>query len=454
MTKRKAEAIDSSKPMIPAATIDGHLWASIISYLEHDDLKSLRLAGSKQAGLLFQNPLFTSHLTLRLDRVVFFTPQSNAKHGLRYISRWLYNRKRLVITDRTQSIHLSPIAALVKNGYIMKTVTELDISHCSCYRSIITHLVKLPNLKVLKLSDAYSHIEYKSKNYEAIVQETTAIVKCLQNMTQLESLDIEFDCLVDGKCLSVLQDMKNLRSLRLRGFDFSSGIEHIHSLDDLEHLHLCHGNTICTAYTVIPPDAILSLEFLPKLKTIHLENMDDLTNNRIKPLTRFKSADSLTFKHCQDMSGDTLESIGTMTSLKELHIVNCSSDETQLFETDHLIHLQNLKQLKTLSLMFIMVDLYDVLDLVGMDSLETLNIGMPTNITKKEFDVMCLTILPLLPKLKRVRIYGPNEESLNQLVSTLFENVTNHKDIDFFRVKDWEIHFRLFDERHDHVDIH
>ena len=143
----------------------------------------------------------------------------------------------------------------------------------------------------------------------------------------------------------------------LHGFDFSSGIDHIHGLNELEHLHLCHGSTTCIIDNVVPSEAFVSLEFLPKLKTIHLENMDDLTNDQIKPLTRFKSADSLTFKHCQDMSGETLESIGTMTSFKELHIVNCSSDEIQLFETEHLIHLQNLKYVKMLSLMFVMIDL-------------------------------------------------------------------------------------------------
>eukprot|EP00956_Cyclotella_meneghiniana_P021979 scaffold40799_cov31-Cyclotella_meneghiniana.AAC.7 len=455
MSKRKAESLDAGKPMIPATIIDGHQWTSIISYLEHDDLKSLRLAGSKQAGLLFGSPLLTSHLPLRLDRVNFFTPQPDPKRHRRYVAQWLFNRKRIIIADRTQSIQSSPVASLVKHGY-MKAVTELDISHCSFYRSIITHLVKLPNLKDLKLSDTHNlraHVRYGGKNYDAVIRETTAIVECLQNMKQLESLDIEFDGLVDGKCLSVLREMKNLRSLRLRGFDFSSGIEHVHSLDDLEHLHLCHGNTRCTPDNAVPPEAFLSLEFLSKLKTIHLENIDNLSNEQICPLTHFKSTNSLTFKHCQAMNGNALESIGNMTSLQELHFVNCASDDTRIFETEQLAHLQNLKHVKTLSLLFVMIDPYDILDLSGMDSLETLNIGLLTTITKKEFDIMCLRFMPLLPKLKRLRIYGADEESLNQLVYSILEDDTKYYDVDVLCVGEYEIEFRLFEERHDHVDI-
>ena len=308
-------------------------------------------------------------------------------------------------------------------------------------------------LKLLDIYPRFGYIEYKSKNYYAIMQEITAIIKCLQNMTQLESLHIESDCIIDGKYLSVLQDMKNLRSLHLRGFDFSSGIEHIDGLNELENLHLCHGNTMRTADNAIPPNAFLSFDFLPKLKTIHLENMVDLTNEQTRPLSHLKSADSLTFKHCQNMSGNILQSIGTMTVLKELHIVNCSSDETQLFETNHLVHLRNLEQLKKLSLMFVMVDLYDVLDLAGMNSLETLNIGTPGDITKEEFDIMCLRMLPFLPNLKRVRIYGENEESLDQLIRSVSQDGTGYDDVDLLWVGDWEINFRLFEERHDRVDI-
>eukprot|EP00956_Cyclotella_meneghiniana_P038523 scaffold155476_cov20-Cyclotella_meneghiniana.AAC.3 len=100
-----------------------------------------------------------------------------------------------------------------------------------------------------------------------------------------------------------------------------------------------------------------------------------------------------------------------------------------------------------------MIDPYDILDLSGMDSLETLNIGLLTTITKKEFDIMCLRFMPLLPKLKRLRIYGADEESLNQLVYSILEDDTKYYDVDVLCVGEYEIEFRLFEERHDHVDI-
>lgn len=78
----------------------------------------------------------------------------------------------------------------------MNSVTEIAIRGCSSYRLTISELVKLPNIKHVKLLDEYpfpSELARKGKFYDRIVQETTAIVESLKGLTKLETLDIEFD---------------------------------------------------------------------------------------------------------------------------------------------------------------------------------------------------------------------------------------------------------------------
>ncbi|KAL7512303.1 hypothetical protein ACHAXN_009240 [Cyclotella atomus] len=403
-----AETVPSE---IPARTIDGYQWVEIIKYLDADDLKSLRLASNK--ALRFHNPIFTSHLPLRMDLVPFFGKDS--KYTANQMKLWLCKRKRLLIRGRTKIIQYPRVASLIKAGF-MNSITDIEIANCSGYKYTIEHLAKLPNLKHLKLVDRYPYLEridQKGKVYDIFVKETSEIVNSLADMTGLESLDIEFDCIVNGSHLSILQNMKCLRSLRLRGFDFSQGIEHIRHLTKLENLHLCHGNTYLSANGLVPLDAFHSLTTnLENLKSIHIESMDSMPHDQIKPLTKFESVTELTFKHCQGIKGEVLSSIGTMTQLRELHFVYGIIDKFDDFESEDLVHLQNLKKLKVLTLMYVMIDQYDLLDLEGMDELETLNIGLVAEMTEKGFHIMLKTLLPLLPSLKKVRIFGSSPEDV------------------------------------------
>ena len=188
MSKRKSDAIETEP--IPATTIDGHLWAAVIQYLDYNDLQNLRLAGSK--NLVFYNPLFTSHLALLMDRVPFFGTE---KRSPRNIMKWLYNRNYLVINGRSKNVNPFRVACLVKHG-LMNSVTEIAIRGCSSYRLTISELAKLPNLKHVRLLDEYpfpSDLARRGKFYDRIVQETSQIVESLKGMTKLETLDLEFD---------------------------------------------------------------------------------------------------------------------------------------------------------------------------------------------------------------------------------------------------------------------
>ena len=413
MNKRKSQDIARAGVTdIPAASIDGNLWALIIGYLPANDLKSLRLASSKSC-LHFYNPLFTSHLPLRMDLVPFFgiEPISQKYHS-RHMLRWMHNRRRLVIQGtRTKNIHPAKVEVLIERGY-MQSVTTLTVDNCAHHRLTIGQLTKLPNLKHLELSDRYPYvamIDQKGKYYDSVVRITSAIVDSIGFMTKLESLEIDLDCIVNGHHLSVLQKMKGLKSLCLRGFDFSDGLQFIASLTQLEHLEVCHGNTCHTSESLIQSNAFASL-MNRNLKSLHMENMDHLSYEHVKPLSQLKEISSLTFKHCQEMKGDILSSIGTMTSLQELHFINCPMDSCEAFESEELEHLRNLKNLKTLTLMFVLIDQYDILDLEGLDELETLNVGLHRDMCQEEFNQLINTILPVLPKLKRVRIFGMEPE--------------------------------------------
>ena len=301
------------------------------------------------------------------------------------------------------------MAALITHGY-MKSVTELTVKNCVHHRLTIAQLAQLPNLKHLELSDRHpfaAAIDKNSKYYDSVVQITSAIIDSIATLNGLETLDIDFGCTVKGTHLSVLQHVRGLRSLRLRGFDLSQGLNHIGKLTYLEHLHVCHGNTLHRSEQTVPSDAFASLPCnLQSLKSIHIENMDNITYEQVKPLSQMRTITSLTFKHCQEMKGDILPIIGTMSSLQELHIINSPLDSCEAFETEELEQLANLKSLKKLTLMHVLIDQYDILDLEGLNELETLNIALDRDMFKEEFDQLITTILPVLPKLERLRIYG------------------------------------------------
>jgi hypothetical protein len=309
------------------------------------------------------------------------------------------------------------------------------ITNCSHYRQTIKQLSRLPNLKYLKLYDRYPFlalIDKKGVYYESVVKATTEIVGSLMNVITLETLDIEFDCMVSGNLLAVLRNMHELRSLRLRGFDLSKGLEHLHGLTNLEHLHLCHGNTCCSSEDLIPPGALDTLPLkLRKLKSIHVENMDCMTHEQIKPICQAKSVAFLTFKHCQEVPSKVLTDIGTMSPLQELHFINCPTDVNEPFDTDDLECLGNLKNLKILTLMFVLTDEIDILDLEGCEGLEVLNVGLHEDMTKDEFDKLCTAILPCLPKLKKLRLFGTDPSFILDL-----------------RVLNYDIDFRFFDVGH------
>ena len=249
--------------------------------------------------------------------------------------------------------------------------------------------------------------------------------------------------LVPGKHIAAFRGMKNLKILNLRGFDLSEGIEHISGFTELEELHLCHGNTCSITEHFIPHDAFRSLESLKKLKRIHVENMHCMTNPQVKPLCNFSEATHLTFKHCQELSSEALTSISTMTSLEKLHFINAPTDEYEPLESEHLLQLTNLKKCNSISFLFILLDMFDILDLEGMDALETLNIGLE-DFNKKEFDILCLAILPTLPNLKYVRIYVTDDAVLKELVGEIFEDQPEHKDADTLICGNWHIEFKVF----------
>lgn len=401
----------------PAGSIPSHQWVNIIQFLEADDLKSLRLTGSKHLRLF--DPLFTSHLSLRMDVVPFFG--ADKKYTSRSIRRWLHNRKRLVINGRDHNIHPARVKYLVEKGFL-DAVSQIVVFDCSCHGAVISQLVTLPNVLTFKLVD--HHLarggQIMNKGHDCKVQENLdAVVDSLRKMSTLNALDIEVDCVVSGRRLSALEDMKELKSLRLRGFDFSEGVKSIGRLTQLEHLHLCHGNFYSSPEKEIYEEDLLELSDLTRIKTVHLEGFDALTDVGLKSFCQNKEVKELVLKHCQDLSGDSCSSMGAMPSLNALHIINSAYDDIQDFETEHLVQLLPLKQLKTLSLFYVLIDQYDILDLEGLVNLETLNVAFTINMSQEEFCVFCKTILPVLPSLKKVRVFGEDFMAYKMTVGDL-----------------------------------
>ena len=120
-----------------------------------------------------------------------------------------------------------------------------------------------------------------------------------------------------------------------------------------------------------------------------------------------------------------------MSPLQELHFINCPTDVNEPFDTDDLECLGNLKNLKILTLMFVLTDEIDILDLEGCEGLEVLNVGLHEDMTKDEFDKLCTAILPCLPKLKKLRLFGTDPSFVLDL-----------------RVLNYDIDFRFFDVGH------
>ncbi|KAL7504804.1 hypothetical protein ACHAXN_002683 [Cyclotella atomus] len=377
------------------------MWMNVVQFLDSDDLKSLRLSGGRELC----DPLLTSHLSLRVDHVPFFG--ADKQYTSRSIRRWLYNRKRLVINGHNKNIHPARVAYLVKNGYL-DSVSQVVVYDASRHGATISQLVMLPSIKALKLVDHHlTGGRVHSKEHDAKVQENLdAIVDSLHKMSSLKVLDIEVDSVLSGRRLSTLESMKGLKDLRLRGFDFSEGIRHIGSLTELENIHLCHGNFYSSPEKEISEEDLLVLSGFSQIKSVHLEGFDAMTDMGLKPFCQSKSMKRLVMKHCQDLSGDSCSTIGAMASLESLHIVNSAYDDVEDWESEHLVQLLPLKELKTLSLFYVLIDQYDILDLEGLDNLETLNVAFTIDMNQDEFSILCNTILPIFPSLKKLRVFG------------------------------------------------
>lgn len=326
-----------------------------------------------------------------------------------------------MINGRNSKIHPARVALLVKGRYL-DSVTQVIVYDASSHGATIAQLATLPNIQSIKLVDHHlAGGQQIGKEYDTAVQENLDnIVDSLRKMTSLKVLDIEVDSVISGRRLSILEDMKELKSLRLRGFDFSEGIKHVGGLTQLEDLHLCHGNFYSSPEKEVDESDLLELSSLSQVKNVHLEGFDNMTELGLKPFCQSKSVKELVLKHCQDLSGDSCTSLGAMTSLNALHIINSVYDEVDDFETEHLVELLPLKkELKTLSLFYVLIDQYDILDLEGMDNLETLNVAFTIDMSQEEFDILCKTILPIFPSLKKLRIFGEDFMEQNMVVGNL-----------------------------------
>ena len=393
----RSRSSDLTTPMSPAAgNLPTHQWSGIIQYLTADELKALRLAGSK--AMYLTDPSLTIHLQLRMDMVPFFRDRSD--YTVSQAKEWLANRRRLVINDATLTICSQRVAYLLKNGY-MDSVSEIVIYDCHCHRNIVSLLAQLPNLESLRLES------HAGDQEEGLLHELELLVESVGKLHSLRKLDVEFDCIVHGSRLSFLLQLQGLKHLRLRGFDLSDGISALGGLKDLTTLHLCHGNFYSSPINDVNEKDLVNLMDLTNLKEVHLEGFDSLSEVGLKPFSTIPtSVDRLVLKHCQDLNRDCLPSIGQMSHLQSLHFVHSACDEVTLFDAVSLHQLSALVLLKSLSLFYVLKDLSDLSVLRGLTSLETLNLALEDGIREEDLDDLCQTILPGFCSLTKLRIFS------------------------------------------------
>lgn len=375
-------------------------WSDVINYLTADDLKSLRLIGSREPQL--SAPSLTSHLQLRMDRASFFL--RDVEFTELETGKWLANRQRLVIKNAHAPICLRRVAYLIYRGYL-NSITHIIVHDCHAHAHIVALLTTLPNVQCLKLIDQGNPEEISNVRIRNDIEHMVAAVG---KMSSLEALDIEVDCVISGRHLMFLQYLNGLKHLRLRGFDLSRGIENIAHLTGLTSLHLCHGNFYSAPEEDVNEEDLLHLMQLKSIQNLHLEGFDCLGETGMKPFSPSTIMKNLTLKHCQEMSQDCLRSVGKMTSLESLHLVNSAWDDIDIenFESEHWVHLNELYNLKRLSLFYVLVDQYDLLDLSGLTSLQTLNIAFHDNMDQDAFEELCQNILPKFPCLTKLRIFS------------------------------------------------
>ena len=386
---------DPIGPINPSQLLPSHEWVDIVRYTSADDLKSLRLVGSKDTRC----PSLTSRLSLRVDKAPFFLTSTNNSHTADQIRRWLTNRSTLVINDVHSKICPSRISYLVRKGFL-DSVSDLIVMDCHLHLDIISILSHLPNLKRLKLVD---------RGDQEVLDDLESIITHVGRLTKsLEHLDIEFDCVVSGSRLSIIKEMSNLKYLRLRGFDLSEGIQYMSELTSLESLHLCHGNFFSSpGNDVNETDLLHLMNMTSNIQQVHLEGFDSLSKNGLKVFHKQPNClRRLVLKHCQDLSEDSLRCIGRMSHLESLHIVNSACDDVPIMRNDDLEHLNSLVGLKSLSLFYLLEDVTHLRALWGLESLEVLNIALEEDLDEEDIAEICLTVLSSFVALKRLRIFS------------------------------------------------
>jgi len=356
------------------------------------DLHQLRLVSLR---MNLSDPTLTSHLSLRMDKAPFFS--TNNSHTVDQIRRWLTNRRTLVIDDEHSNISASRVAYLVRNGFL-DSVSDIVVMDCHFHLNIISILSHLPNLMSLKLVD---------RGGEDVLEDLEAIVAHVGRITSLQHLDVEFDCVVSGSRLSIIREMRNLKYLRLRGFDLSDGLHHMSKLHSLEKLHLCHGNFYSSPSNDVNEKDLLHLKGLQHITSLHLEGFDCLSGVGMSPFVS-NSITDLVLKHCQESSEDCLSAIGRMTKLKSLHMINNECDDAPIFGSENLHHLNMLSELKALSLFYVFEEPSDLSCLKGLTSLETLNLAYEYPMEDDEIEEVIIPLLSTFPHLRKLRIFSPD----------------------------------------------
>ena len=379
--------------------LPSHGWSDIVRYISAEDLHQLRLVSLR---MNLSDPTLTSHLSLRMDKAPFFS--TNNSHTVDQIRRWLTNRRTLVIDDEHSNISASRVAYLVRNGFL-DSVSDIVVMDCHFHLNIISILSHLPNLMSLKLVD---------RGGEDVLEDLEAIVAHVGRITSLQHLDVEFDCVVSGSRLSIIREMRNLKYLRLRGFDLSDGLHHMSKLHSLEKLHLCHGNFYSSPSNDVNEKDLLHLtDATSHIEEVHLEGFDSLSNNGLDVFNKSPSSlRRLVLKHCQELSED-LSCLGRMSHLESLHIVNSAYDDAPIFESEDLQYLNSLVGVKSLSLFYVLEDVGQLRALWGMESLEVLNVALEEIPDEEEIEDICLTVLSSFVALKRFRIFSEDGMSLS-----------------------------------------
>jgi len=376
------------------------IWTNIISYLDVDDFKALRLS-SKLLGLT--DPKFGSHLTLRIDKVPFFCDNDLRNFTEEMIHKWLFKRTKLIINDRHVKLSAIAIDYLVSHGFL-DSITNVAVYDSHCHRPAIEHLTRLPNLQSLKLVDQCEEESSETEELESILLN----VRNMSSSTLL-NLDVDFDSVLSGTRLSFLRGLDKLNHLRLRGFDLSDGLCNLSSLNNLETLLLCHGNFFSSPDDDVNEKDLTDLVGLRKLTTVHLEGFDCLSGIGLAPFCTI-GLKSLVMKHCQELSEECFPTLGKMTSLNALHIVNSACDDVNPIPRDKLEHLNTLSELNCLSLFYTLDDPADLQVLLGLSSLETLNLAFEEDLDSEELEVLCTILVQNIPSLKLLRMFSENHD--------------------------------------------